>query len=1713
MAGQEFDLNVRLRGENNLSKPIEDAGRSLEGLKEKASGLGGQLAALGATLGIGLGFSSLIKSSFEFQSEVEDTAIAIAGMVQTFNRVNGEVPSYTRALEEAETAHEGLRAAALSTAFELRDLAGAFQTIYGQATSAGLSTTQTVKFTETLAHLAKSQMKTLDEVAHQMSLVLGGTVRAEGSIGVLMKSMGISSETIASWKAGGEVFDQFTKKFQPMVDLAPRVAQTWSAAASNLKDAFKQMLGEGMGSAFEAAKKAVLDFTASMVTVSPEGFVFNEEILSRVREFSEAIAEVIPHVFRFGGAVFDLLSKIGPILKDLAPVFNALLDVITATTHGVSELTDGFGTLAVTAYAAVKAMGLFGIHLPSLMKFLPTLAGMNTYLTGLLTTAGSLAGSFVFFGTVTAALVVAAGAVYALKLAFVDLREENEKLTASVGGMKQTTLLSLDNLVTKYPAASEEAAKLSEQIRKTAVGDTEALNKLNAEVIALQRHFKEAGAAAAERPKLEKAPIAIDEENLFKLEASTAKAQSDALAAVYTGFYQKVLQENATYAATKKQQARDLFLLNAKSREEQAEQQKLIEETEKAHYAKLAAIERERVLDATKNRNAVADAWATARSDGLEGAEKEAFELAEGRKKIQREYDLAVEAARSEGTNKAKAIEQAEELKAAAILGITNKETLLWKNYAKASADVLAGAEIELARLAGDEFGARRLEAEKKLNDALYTLGQRRKTMSVQQARDEEAALLEVFQGTTGQIKADAEIQAAAISGSWSRLWAAVGNTTKAGIAALRANMKTAENELLAWGTTAGQGFQAGILRVVGSLKTLTETTADLTAGLFEGLGKSLEEGFFAVVTGRVKDLGEIFKNFGLNLVKMLTQAFGQIATSWLLTGQLFASNPLKASMTEGEGGGGLGGILDLLKGGRGSGGGLKALPGGRSYTGYQDQMYSNQATAPGGGGLGGLAGMAGLGIAGFGLAGLLGGGTTGQKVGGGLMMAGGLAGAAMGGVFGSAAAALVVPVVGWAIAAVLAIVGLVVTLFSKPPTIKIPVKVGEEIQRDATSVISQALLTSYGKAVGGLAAIAKAGGGNIAGITEILRGGEIPDEYFKSQQMTVFGKNQADYDKGYKYLLEEALPRTMMSWAFGRQQTGTTGKEGNETQLYGVPTFGAIDFSKDGTAIVKMLQGLEFSNEKIQGIASQIDLRTPEDFVKWLSAWVGAAKGAKDLVEKMKRPAADVLADLEKESKEPAAVGFRTAMDALADEAAAAMTLTADAQVGELDRITKAAADRYQEELQFIDQIRQTIKALHEQSQALKTTIDEGLMTPEALRATREATVAGAVAQIGAATSPEEVTAAFAAAHDALRQLIDGLMQQVERARALKASGESLQELWGKPRFEEPLGVAEKAAKDYADLQALYADAQKHTGQEQLDDIARIQEAVRQRYEEEVQLIATIRANMADLAKSIESQKFEIGFGMGTDEEKKAMIEGRLGELSAGIAGAKTPEELKALTDEYQSLISRYIGQFGEDSPNRDEAKAKSLALLDQLKADADARYKALEEEAQKNHEATKKVLDDSQALLVENEAAAAAALAGFKSTIDEIDEAARTKLLSIVDDVVEANTKLIAALDALRVAVTGGATPPAEPPTEPGPDTEERPGPKKPPPADANAPVSLELSVNVKSGSPEEIADQVAKNVIEPMRQQIVDLLRRNNLELVKRLQEKGALLAWSG
>jgi hypothetical protein len=432
-----------------------------------------------------------------------------------------------------------------------------------------------------------------------------------------------------------------------------------------------------------------------------------------------------------------------------------------------------------------------------------------------------------------------------------------------------------------------------------------------------------------------------------------------------------------------------------------------------------------------------------------------------------------------------------------------------------------------------------------------------------------------------------------------------------------------------------------------------------------------------------------------------------------------------------------------------------------------------------------------------------------------------------------------------------------------------------------------------------------------------------VTDEFIRSTYTRNTAGDPKDIQLNWENYLKTYAPRTYLSMAFG--QTATGGYSTQTGGVHGVPDFEVGSYS-DNSPIVQTLKALGFAPDAIHKIANQINAKDPEDFVKWLTSLMGIGKGYKDLMDNLSLDRAGVYALLDKRGDQSASGLFDQRRADLIDQFGALSSFGGDERVSRTQAAIDAANKFWEDQLAYIQKLRDLQKQLDDETKALFKKWDDFGKTQNEILLANAAIVDGADAKISGSKTPEEAAQTYREAMAAADAMFNVLQQRIAEAKALLADNAQLTTMFSGNNVYAAADNASKSPLEQFmspswmnEFRTAWTAIQKETDPDkQIAGIRDIQSAARARYEQELQLIGQIKSSLQSITRGIQGDVQSIWETLHKDDPAALTenIEQRLNDARTRLNSAKSPEEVEYWSTQIRQLTMQWFHMFDNASP-----------------------------------------------------------------------------------------------------------------------------------------------------------------------------------------------------
>lgn len=323
---------------SDTENEVRRLGESLKNAAQNVLALVGHCKTIGA-------MKDFVRRGAEFNSYMESGRIGIASLITSM--VNLE-DAQGRTLEGAEkyAAAQGLAAdmmkeiqrLGLETTATAQELVEGVQSVMGPAVQAGLKLSEIPAFAVAAAQAMQTMGIPLNQMRTEIEALLTGNINRAQDL--LAPRLGITKETLESWKAQGTLVENLMKTLEAFQLAGQDAAQTWKGLTGNLSDAMDVLAGQSAMSLSESLKQSVREIR-DLVIDTREGSV---GISGNFEHIAELLMEIEGEI---GGGILSAVKSLVEGVKE----FNQYLG-----DTGVTEVLDNVESAVMSASAAFLAL-------------------------------------------------------------------------------------------------------------------------------------------------------------------------------------------------------------------------------------------------------------------------------------------------------------------------------------------------------------------------------------------------------------------------------------------------------------------------------------------------------------------------------------------------------------------------------------------------------------------------------------------------------------------------------------------------------------------------------------------------------------------------------------------------------------------------------------------------------------------------------------------------------------------------------------------------------------------------------------------------------------------------------------------------------------------------------------------------------------------------------------------------------------------------------------------------------------------------------------------------------------------------------------------------------------------------------------------------------------------------------------------------------------
>ncbi len=333
----------------------------------------------GAVYGIGalaLALGSPAIFGMKLQSEIEQTRLALAGVVISMAEINGKAIDLPTAFKIAAAMTDRMVASAVKYGLQLDVIQDSVKAITSSGLGANLKLSQILEIATQMAVIGKNMAIPSQRLAVDIRDIMTG-MNVQRT--VLGGALGITNEMVKKWRESGTLFQNLSEHIKGFAETlalhSSTLAGVWDQIKTKVQLAFSST---GAFDALKAGLKELSDFIGKIDPITNK-FVVSPEALSLINTYwlalktawqnlkmlGETVAIFSP-VFKALGATFELVSF---ALRNLAII-------IGAVAQGLAALLTG--NLAAITRIGAEAKVAFQDNLRDLKDYMNLLRGAKS---------------------------------------------------------------------------------------------------------------------------------------------------------------------------------------------------------------------------------------------------------------------------------------------------------------------------------------------------------------------------------------------------------------------------------------------------------------------------------------------------------------------------------------------------------------------------------------------------------------------------------------------------------------------------------------------------------------------------------------------------------------------------------------------------------------------------------------------------------------------------------------------------------------------------------------------------------------------------------------------------------------------------------------------------------------------------------------------------------------------------------------------------------------------------------------------------------------------------------------------------------------------------------------------------------------------------------------------------------------------------------------
>jgi hypothetical protein len=288
-------------------------------IKDLAGSMTKYFISTNAFAGMAKAWNETIAGGFEYNQQLENSRIGIAGILESITRLDGKQLEWNQALLASNQIMETLKTQAVEASLSTSDLVETFRGLLGPGIAAGMKVNEIAKFaavgSKAVADLGLPPIQYLQELRS----IISGNIRPASS--TLATALGLTNQEIkAAEKRAGGLFQFLMERLEGFEAANEATQGTWRGVTTKLQNGLKMAFGEGMEPLTEYATRTVGQIADQFITLNKQtkSLEVNKQFVKDIQTISNGIVNAsyaagktaAPFVKAAGGVGSDLLHYI-----------------------------------------------------------------------------------------------------------------------------------------------------------------------------------------------------------------------------------------------------------------------------------------------------------------------------------------------------------------------------------------------------------------------------------------------------------------------------------------------------------------------------------------------------------------------------------------------------------------------------------------------------------------------------------------------------------------------------------------------------------------------------------------------------------------------------------------------------------------------------------------------------------------------------------------------------------------------------------------------------------------------------------------------------------------------------------------------------------------------------------------------------------------------------------------------------------------------------------------------------------------------------------------------------------------------------------------------------------------------------------------------------------------------------------------------------------